>query len=158
MTVCPLCEKLTKLTELPADDVVWQFPHSVALLGPWQYYTGYCILVSRAHHEELHRMPPEIRAAFFEEMVILSGAIHRGFGPHKMNCESLGNQVPHVHWHLFPRRSEDPDRLKPVWLALERGEHDENEKRRLQEARNMSRAEIADRLRHNLQQMHAPTS
>ena len=38
---CPFCRKLTALHELPPEDVVWQFPHSVALLGPWQFYRGY---------------------------------------------------------------------------------------------------------------------
>ncbi len=42
---CALCEKLNRLSELPDEDVVWQFAHSVALLGPWQYHTGYCVLV-----------------------------------------------------------------------------------------------------------------
>ena len=31
--------------------------------------------------------------------------------PHKLNYELLGNQVPHLHWHLFPRSPDDPDRL-----------------------------------------------
>ena len=60
---CPLCDKLNRLTELPDDELVWQFPHSVALLGPWQYYTGYCILVSRLHHGELHQMSGPVRSA-----------------------------------------------------------------------------------------------
>jgi diadenosine tetraphosphate (Ap4A) HIT family hydrolase len=155
---CPLCDKLSRLRELPADDVVWQFPHSVAFLGPWQYYTGYCVLVSRTHHSELHDLPAGVRTAFLDEMVALSQAIHLSFQPRKMNCESLGNQVPHLHWHLFPRRADDPEMLKPVWLALERAEHDEREKQRLQDSKKMPRADITARLRHNLQQLHAPTS
>jgi hypothetical protein len=30
---CPFCRKLAALHELPPEDVVWQFPPSVALLG-----------------------------------------------------------------------------------------------------------------------------
>ena len=33
---CPFCRKLADLGLLPADELIWQFPHSVALLGPWQ--------------------------------------------------------------------------------------------------------------------------
>ena len=150
---CPLCDKLR---ELPADDVVWQFPHSVALLGPWQYYTGYCILVARSHNTELHHMPTAERSAFLEEMVVLGQAIEATFHPRKLNCESLGNQVPHLHWHLFPRRADDPEMLKAVWLALDRADRDDGEKQRLQTSP-MTRAEIAARLRGNLQQLHAPT-
>jgi diadenosine tetraphosphate (Ap4A) HIT family hydrolase len=153
---CHFCEQLTRLQELPDDQLVWQFPHSIALLGPWQYYTGYCILVSRRHATELHQLDPAERQAFLQEMVTLSEAIATTFQPRKMNCELLGNQVPHLHWHLFPRGTDDPDTLKPVWLALDRTERDPGEKARLQTAA-CSRVEIAARLRHTLGQLHAST-
>src|SRR5260370_36701739 len=115
---CLLCDKLARLPGLPADDVVWQFAYSVALLGPWQYHTGYCILVSRSHATEMHQLPANQRSAFLEEMVTLTQAIEMAFKPRKMNCELLGNQVPHLHWHLFPPRHDDPEPLKAVWLPL----------------------------------------
>jgi diadenosine tetraphosphate (Ap4A) HIT family hydrolase len=34
-----------------------------------------------------------------------------------MNYELLGNQVPHIHWHVIPRLANDPAPLKPVWLV-----------------------------------------
>jgi diadenosine tetraphosphate (Ap4A) HIT family hydrolase len=89
-------------------------------------------------------------------MVTLGHAIDLAFKPRKLNCESLGNQVPHLHWHLFPRGQEDPDTLKPVWLALDRAERDESERQRLQTA-SLPRSEIVSRLRNSLQQLHAPT-
>jgi diadenosine tetraphosphate (Ap4A) HIT family hydrolase len=49
-----------------------------------------------------------------------------------LNYELLGNQVPHLHWHLFPRYRDDPEALKPVWLALDRAERDPAERRRLE--------------------------
>jgi diadenosine tetraphosphate (Ap4A) HIT family hydrolase len=156
MATCPLCDKLTRLRDLPADDVVWQFPHSIALLGRWQYHTGYCVLVSRIHAAELHHLAADVRPAFLNEMVNLTQAIDTTFQPRKMNCELLGNQVPHLHWHLFPRRHDDPETLKAVWLALHRAERDEGDVERLQTA-SMARSEIAARLRHTLLQMQAPT-
>ena len=67
------------------------------------------------------------------------------FAPLKLNVESLGNQVPHLHWHLFPRRADDPEKLKPVWLALDRADRDLAEKVRLEQS--IPRAEIAERIR-----------
>jgi diadenosine tetraphosphate (Ap4A) HIT family hydrolase len=156
MDTCPLCDKLAHLRELPADDFVWQFPHSVALLGAWQYHTGYCVLVSRIHAAELHHLPADVRQAFLDEMVNLTQAIDTAFQPRKMNCDLLGNQVPHLHWHLFPRRHDDPETLKAVWLAFDRAERDDSEKQRLQTA-SIARSEIAARIRQALLQMHAPT-
>ena len=151
---CPLCNNIR---ELPADNLVWQFPLSVAFLGPWQYYTGYCVLVSRIHYAELHQMPTAERPKFLEEMVTLERAIAETFQPRKMNCESLGNQVPHLHWHLFPRSIQDPDTLKPVWIAIARAEEDEGEKHRLHTG-TLSRGEIIARLKSTLHQLQAPRS
>ena len=134
-TTCPLCDKVAKFGELPGDEVVWQFPRSIAFLGPWEYYTGYCILVSRHHASELGQLTDEHRRGYLDEMCLLARAIEECFRPHKLNYELLGNQVPHLHWHLFPRSADDPDRLRPVWFALDRAEHDPDERRRLQTGR-----------------------
>src|SRR5437588_11693777 len=100
---CPFCSKLAALADLPSAEVVWQFAHSVAFLGPWQYYHGYCVLVSRRHADELTELPDLERQAFLEEMCLLGEAIQKTVRPRKLNWEMLGNQVTHPHWHLFPR-------------------------------------------------------
>ena len=147
---CPLCDKLSRVEQLPDEELVWEFPHSVALLGPWQYHTGYCILVARAHAVELHHLPDSVRRGYLEEMCLVARAIDECFRPRKMNYEALGNQVAHLHWHLFPRRHDDPDALKAVWLGFERAERDAGEKHRLQTGA-LSRTEITARLRKTLQ-------
>jgi diadenosine tetraphosphate (Ap4A) HIT family hydrolase len=146
---CPFCQKLAALDQLPAEELVWQFPHSVALLGPWQYYQGYCILIARAHATELFHLHEDVRRAYLDEMTTLARAIADCFGPQKVNYELLGNQVPHLHWHVFPRYAEDPEASKPVWLALDRAERDVAEKQRLQSGR-MDRPAIAERIRQRL--------
>ena len=45
----------------------------------------------------------------------MAQAIARAFRPVKMNYELLGNQVPHIHWHLVPRLPTDPDLRAPIW-------------------------------------------
>ncbi|MCI0704392.1 MAG: HIT family protein [Planctomycetia bacterium] len=151
---CPFCKKLSDPKEWPASDVVWRFPHSVAVLGQWQQYTGYCILVSREHATELSQLGPN-RAAFLDEMAILAEAIEACFHPHKLNYELLGNQVPHLHWHLFPRYVTDPDRQRPVWFALAEADTDTGEKRRL-ETSPLSRAETLTMLQDWLAANNAP--
>jgi diadenosine tetraphosphate (Ap4A) HIT family hydrolase len=146
---CPLCDKLNRLHELPDEDLVWQFPHSVALLGPWQYHTGYCILVARTHAAELHHLAQDECRSYLDEMSLLAQAIDVSFQPRKMNYEALGNQVAHLHWHLFPRRHDDPDTGKAVWLGFERAEQDATERHRLQNGP-ISRVEITARLRQTL--------
>jgi diadenosine tetraphosphate (Ap4A) HIT family hydrolase len=146
---CPFCRKLAKLDALPASEVVWRFPHSVAFLGPWQFYRGYCVLVSRRHARELSELPDHARREYLEEMCLLARAIEKACIPHKLNYELLGNQVPHLHWHLFPRSSDDPARLSPVWLALDRAERDPTERQRL-EAAHLDRPAIVSALQNSL--------
>jgi diadenosine tetraphosphate (Ap4A) HIT family hydrolase len=153
---CPLCDKLNRVQQLADGELVWQFPHSVALLGPWQFHTGYCILVARTHAAELFHLPDEERRGYLDEMCLLARAIDVAFKPRKMNYEALGNQVAHLHWHLFPRRHDDPELLKAVWLGFERAERDPAEKQRL-EAGPMPRQEIAVRLRDTLAVFRDPT-
>ena len=148
---CPFCLKLARLDSLSSEELVWQFPHSIALLGPWQYYQGYCILISRRHATELNQLPEDERIAYFNEMCLLAKAIEAAFRPRKLNYELLGNQVPHLHWHLFPRYDHDTEALKPVWLALERAERNEVERERLQRGPSNGAA-TAQRLRDELQQ------
>jgi diadenosine tetraphosphate (Ap4A) HIT family hydrolase len=152
---CPFCRKLASLDALPAEELVWQFPHSVALLGPWQFYQGYCILVSRRHATELSQLDDAERHAYLEEMCLLAKAIESAFQPHKLNYELLGNQVAHLHWHLFPRSVNEPERTKPVWLALDRAERDPGLRRKL-EASERDRVATETVLRQQLIRLGAP--
>ena len=152
---CHFCRQFTALSRLPPSEVVWQFPHSIAFLGRWQFYQGYCVLVSRTHATELSALDDAERRAYLDEMCVLARAIEAAFRPHKLNYELLGNQVPHLHWHLFPRSADDPDALRPVWLALDRAERDEAARRRL-EAGGQDRATTAAALRRALHELGAP--
>jgi diadenosine tetraphosphate (Ap4A) HIT family hydrolase len=154
---CPFCKKLAGLDQLPGDDLVWRFPHSVALLGTWQYYHGYCVLVSRSHARELFALPDDERRCYLDEMCLLARAIDAAVSPHKVNYELLGNQVPHLHWHLFPRSADDPARLSPVWLAINHAERDAARKQAL-DAGPEPRVRTVDRIRQSLTALGAPTA
>jgi hydroxymethylbilane synthase len=152
---CHFCRQFTALSRLPPSEVVWQFPHSIAFLGRWQFYQGYCVLVSRTHATELSALDDAERRAYLDEMCVLSRAIEAAFRPHKLNYELLGNQVPHLHWHLFPRAADDPDRMRSVWLTLDRAEHDAETLRKL-ETGPRERAAISALLREQLTRLKAP--
>lgn len=151
---CPFCQQIGRLERLSPDLLVWQFPHSVALLGNFQFYHGYCILVSRTHAREPFLLPDDERRGYFDDLCLLARATQAAFQPVKLNYELLGNQVEHLHWHLFPRHADDTEPKQPVWLALNRAERDAAEKARLTNGP-VSRAETAERLRQELRKLAA---
>jgi diadenosine tetraphosphate (Ap4A) HIT family hydrolase len=121
----------------------------VVILGAWQFSEGYCIAICRQHVRELFELESAARHAFIDEIATLGQALAKAFAPLKLNVEMLGNQVPHLHCHLFPRYLGDPDRLKPVWVALDRAELDPVERHRL-EAGTLNREQLRERIRAEL--------
>jgi diadenosine tetraphosphate (Ap4A) HIT family hydrolase len=89
---------------------------STAVLNrDWQYYEGTSTLVFRGHETELHRLTPDMRHRFADDAARISAALERAFQPAKLNHALLGNIVPHLHWHLIPRRQSDPNLKSTIW-------------------------------------------
>jgi diadenosine tetraphosphate (Ap4A) HIT family hydrolase len=90
---------------------------SSALLSRNQICRGYTVLIyNKGHYAELFELSQEDRAAYVEDLAQISRAIHDAFCPDKMNYELLGNVVPHLHWHIIPRKGTDPVELHwPIW-------------------------------------------
>jgi diadenosine tetraphosphate (Ap4A) HIT family hydrolase len=40
--------------------------------------------------------------------------------PEKINLASFGNVVPHLHWHVIPRYTDDVHFPQPVWGQTQR--------------------------------------
>jgi diadenosine tetraphosphate (Ap4A) HIT family hydrolase len=145
---CTICRRISAGGD-PPSEVVWEFAHSVVILGPWQFFEGYCIVLSRYHVRELFDLDTVVRHAFVDEVATLGKALATVFEPRKLNVEMLGNQVPHLHCHMFLRYQHDPDHLKPAWVAIDRAEMDPAERHRL-EAPAVNRADLRERIRAEL--------
>lgn len=115
---CPLCDRVTLTKKQQYPYLIHEFANSYLMLGEHQYFQGYCVLVSKGHYKEMTDIPRPLREELFQEMMVSSKSIEEAFSPKKMNLCSLGNMVPHVHWHFFPRYEEDPDFKSPPWLSM----------------------------------------
>ncbi len=47
-------------------------------------------------------------------------ALRKLMQPDKVNLASLGNVVPHLHWHVIPRFRDDSHFPDPVWAPPRR--------------------------------------
>jgi diadenosine tetraphosphate (Ap4A) HIT family hydrolase len=50
-----------------------------------------------------------------EEVSRMAEALASEFKPLKVNYGLLGNQLPHIHWHVVPRLASDPAPRDAVW-------------------------------------------
>ena len=112
---CPFCQTL--------HNVVYEFEASTLVVGAHQLFRGYCVLVSKIHAREPFELEPHIQTKMFAELMRSAKAIQRAYQPWKMNYSCYGNQVPHVHWHLFPRHESDAMHKLPPWAQSSEFEH-----------------------------------
>lgn len=96
-----------------------------AVLGPSQVFYGYSLLICREPATELDDLEPWLMRQYLADMARLAKAVRRAVRPYKLNYEALGNQVHHLHWHIFPRREDEPTRGQPVWTCMPEGEEAE---------------------------------
>jgi diadenosine tetraphosphate (Ap4A) HIT family hydrolase len=56
-------------------------------------------------------------ARIMDDLYQAAGAISSACSPDLMNYASMGNVVPHVHWHLVPRYRTDPRWGFPIYTS-----------------------------------------
>ena len=83
-----------------------------------QTYRGHCILVLDLRHatrpDQLTRNEWQ---SFCDDLYVAQHAIERVVHPDHMNVATLGNVVPHLHWHIVPRYEHDPRWGRPIWSS-----------------------------------------
>jgi diadenosine tetraphosphate (Ap4A) HIT family hydrolase len=80
-----------------------------------QFFPGWTVLVFQRHATELFQLAPTERFQLIEEVNHVAKTLADVYRAKKMNYELLGNQLPHIHWHIIPRLAGDPAPLEPVW-------------------------------------------
>ncbi len=116
---CGICAIIDRIRAGNFPDLVAELPRSWMILGDAQFYRGYSVLLAKRHATEPHLIPRGEAHGLADEMFAAGRAISNVTRAVKLNYECLGNQEPHVHWHIFPRYADDPMRLQPVWLRPE---------------------------------------
>jgi diadenosine tetraphosphate (Ap4A) HIT family hydrolase len=91
---------------------------SSAYLFDDQFFPGWTVLVLKRHVTELFHLSTEERHRVIDDVSAVAEALMAVFHPVKMNYELLGNQLPHMHWHVIPRLADDPAPRDPVWTVV----------------------------------------
>jgi diadenosine tetraphosphate (Ap4A) HIT family hydrolase len=98
--------------------VICRMASGWAVMGDVQVLPGYCLLLPDPVVTSLNDLQGAVRTQFLEDYVRLGDAVLKVTGALRINYEILGNVVPELHAHVFPRYANEPEdlRLKAVWF------------------------------------------
>ena len=130
---CPLCDAAGGRVIVQAPR--WRLVHAEEAGLPAFYR-----VIWNEHVREFSQLAGDHRAACMDAVISVEQALLRHLQPAKVNLASLGNAVPHVHWHVIarfdwdsrfpgapwapPQKPEDAARMRDVLARLPALEQD----------------------------------
>jgi diadenosine tetraphosphate (Ap4A) HIT family hydrolase len=108
-----------ELCELAAPKVVANDKFSVILVDDANY-PGFARVIWNGHVREMSDLPDADRLLVNDAVWKVEQAVREVMQPLKVNVASLGNVVPHLHWHIIPRYADDAHFPAPVWAQAVR--------------------------------------
>jgi diadenosine tetraphosphate (Ap4A) HIT family hydrolase len=107
---CPLCDA-------PGGTALWRDEFCRVVRADEPDYPGFLRVILDAHVKEMTDLPAADQQALMRVVFAVEAALREVMAPDKINLASLGNVVPHLHWHVIPRFADDPHFPNPVWGA-----------------------------------------
>ncbi len=111
---CPLC--------LPNEQeiLLWRDELCRVIWVDDRDYPGFCRVIVNAHVGEMTDLQKSERHRLMTVVFALEQAVREIVHPDKINLASLGNYVPHLHWHIIPRWREDTTFPDAIWAPAKR--------------------------------------
>ncbi|MGA7949439.1 MAG: HIT family protein [Thiobacillaceae bacterium] len=110
---CVLCEEA-------GETVLWQDEFCRVIHAREADYPGLCRVILNRHVKEMTDLSPAEQIRLFSVVMAVEAALREIIAPDKINLASLGNVVPHLHWHVIPRYSDDKHFPDPIWGQAKR--------------------------------------
>jgi diadenosine tetraphosphate (Ap4A) HIT family hydrolase len=107
---CPLCAS----RDAPA---LWRDDRLRVVEAGEPGYPGFLRVVWRRHVAEMTDLAPADQQHCLRVVLAAERVLRTALRPDKVNLASLGNQVPHLHWHVIPRFRDDAHFPQAVWSA-----------------------------------------
>lgn len=107
-TPCPLCTP--KLAGL-----LVALPDCQIIDAQDADYPGFTRIVWHQHVREMSDLSADEQARLMARVLMVEQVMRNTLSPDKINLACLGNQVPHIHWHVIPRWRDDRAFPGSVW-------------------------------------------
>lgn len=110
---CPLCRDA-------AAPALWQDEKCRVVSAGDADYPAFLRVIWQAHVREMTDLDPASQQHLLRVVLAVERVLRAELSPDKINLATLGNQVPHLHWHVIPRFADDAHFPDPVWTGRRR--------------------------------------
>ena len=113
---CELCAN-------PGGDLLWEDASCRVVRvtdAAGETFPGFCRVIWHRHVDEMSSLAIRDAHHILDVVLATERALRRIVQPDKINLASLGNLVPHLHWHVIPRWKDDSHFPAPIWAAAQR--------------------------------------
>ena len=100
--------------------LLWRDEFARVVLVDSDEYPGFCRVILNRHVKEMTELSIAERAHLMDRVFAVEEVVREFANPDKINLASLGNAVPHLHWHVIPRWRDDQNFPQPIWAGSER--------------------------------------
>jgi diadenosine tetraphosphate (Ap4A) HIT family hydrolase len=112
----PVCEFCLQT----GGEVLWRDERCRVVLVGDSDYRGFCRVIWNAHIREMTDLARADQQHCMCVVLAVEQTLRAVFEPHKINLASLGNMLPHLHWHVIPRFESDAHFPQPIWGERQR--------------------------------------
>ena len=105
---CELCDSA-------GGETLWHDDFCRVVLVADPDYPGFCRVILNRHVSEMTDLETGARERLMRVVFAAEAAVRRVMQPDKINLASLGNMVPHLHWHVIPRYADDRHFPNSIW-------------------------------------------
>jgi diadenosine tetraphosphate (Ap4A) HIT family hydrolase len=110
---CDLCDGV-------GGALVWHDEHWRVIRVADADFPAFYRVVHQHHVAEFTDLDAAARTRCMALVAAVEQVLRDSLVPRKINLASLGNQTPHLHWHVIARFDWDSHYPEPVWGAAQR--------------------------------------
>lgn len=110
---CPLCAEA-------GGQLVWLGAQLRLIRAQEAGFPAFYRIVWNAHVAEFSDLSRPEREHCMQAVALVEQVLRAQLAPAKINLATLGNMVPHLHWHIIARFAWDSHFPAPVWASAQR--------------------------------------
>ena len=107
-----------ELCDSDGGTVIWRDDFCRVVRPAVEGYPGFLRVIVNRHVKEMTDLAERDR--LMKAVFACESALRQLYRPDKVNLASLGNVVPHVHWHVIARFADDAHFPDAIWAAARR--------------------------------------